>query len=206
MTKPSGPIRVGRFLVAGPDGPGAPPEPGVIALRIDPGRAFGDGAHPTTRLCLLAIGRHLEPGASVLDLGTGTGILAVAAALLGSGPVLAVDTDPEAVRAARENAAANGVTGTVRAERGSLKEVLEGSFGAPEAPFVVANILSNVVAGMLDRGLARAVAPGGLLALSGFLRPQTPEIIARLEPNGLVLAAREQEEDWVCVLARRAPR
>ncbi len=203
------PIRIGRRLMIVPAWLHPPLAPDDVAVRLDPGLAFGTGTHPTTQLCLQAIERHLKPGARLLDLGTGSGILAIAAARLGAGPVLGVDIDAEAVRVARENAAANGVAGQVRLEPGSLAEVLDGRFGAewgrggPGAPFVVANILARILVDLLDQGLAEAVAPGGLLVLSGVLDSQAYQVRGALSAHGLTLAAQEQSEDWVALLARK---
>jgi ribosomal protein L11 methyltransferase len=176
--------------------------PGLIPIRIDAGRAFGAGDHPTTQLCLRALERHLRPGDAVLDLGTGTGVLAIAAAKLGAGSVLAVDTDPEAVRVARENSAANGVAGLVRVEQGSLAEARSGRWGQSKAQVVVANILAGVIVSFFDHGLSHTVAPGGMLVVSGFLQTQTPEVRARLAWCGLQPLAQEKMGDWVCLIAR----
>ncbi len=179
-------------------------EPPLIPLRIDPGSAFGTGRHPTTQLCLKAIERHLTPGAVVMDLGTGTGILAIAAAKLGASQVLAVDIDAEAVRVARQNVAANGVDEIVRVETGSLPQVQTGQWGGAQANLVVANILAHVIVASFEQGLAQAVAPQGLLVVSGILHPQTPEIRARLQWHGLTLMADEKMADWSCVIAQQA--
>ncbi len=200
------PMRIGRRLLVTPAWLDVPPDLDVLSLRIDPGAAFGTGTHPTTRLCLRALERHLmrrQPGVPVIDLGTGTGILAIAAALLGARPVLALDVDPEAVRVARRNVSANGVAEAVRVETGSLAEVLSGGWGLAGAPVVVANILVHVLVDFFANGLAGAVTPGGLLILSGLLRSQTPDIRACLQWHGLTELAQEREEDWVCVLAQR---
>jgi ribosomal protein L11 methyltransferase len=197
------PIRIGRRWIVAPARLSLPEEHGVTRIRLDPGAAFGTGSHPTTRLCLLALQRHLSPGASFLDLGTGTGILAIAAALSGSDPVLAVDIDPEAVRSARENAVRNGVAGRIRVEQGSLAEVLDGRWGASPAPLVVVNILSDVILRFFKEGLAHAMSPGGVLILSGFLRSQTPEIRACLQGSNLEQMAEERMEEWICAVARR---
>ncbi|MGH2522040.1 MAG: 50S ribosomal protein L11 methyltransferase, partial [Anaerolineales bacterium] len=160
--------------------------PSDIPIVMDPGMAFGTGTHPTTQLCLAAIERHLKPGAEVLDLGTGSGILAIAAAKLGAGPIWALDIDAEAVRVARENVAANGVADRVRVEQGSVAEVLQAGYSAP---FVVANILARVINDLLAQGLAHAVTPGGLLVASGILDSQAYEVRAGLQRHGLTVLA-----------------
>jgi ribosomal protein L11 methyltransferase len=194
------PIRVGKRLMIIPAWLNPPLEPGDVPIRLDPGMAFGTGTHPTTQLGLAAIEKHLRPGQPVLDLGTGSGILAIAAAKLGSGPVWAVDIDPEAVRVTGENAAANGVAGQITAAEGSLDKVLAADYSAP---LVIANILARILVEMLGAGLARTVAPGGLLVLSGLLNSQAFEVIAALQAAGLELAAEEKIEDWVALIGRK---
>ena len=179
-----------------------PPDPNLITIQIDAGGAFGSGTHPTTQLCLQALERHLVPGASLLDLGTGTGILSIAAAKLGAGPILALDIDPEAVRVARKNVALNQVADKIRVEEGSLVQVLSGEFEFSQTPLVVANILAGVIADFFEQGLTRVLTPGGWLILSGVLLTQTPEIRARLQWHGLKQLAQEQLDDWVCIIAR----
>jgi ribosomal protein L11 methyltransferase len=196
------PRRIGRRLMVVPAWLNPALEPGILPIRLDPGRAFGDGLHPTTELCLRALERHLRPGWALLDLGTGSGILSIAAARLGAGPVLAVDTDAEAVRVARLNVEANGLSGQIRVEEGSLAEVLDGRWGPAEAPLVVANILTRVLLEFFDTDFVRAVTPGGLLILSGILITQTPELRARLAWHHFKLLAQEQLEDWVCLIAQ----
>ncbi len=198
------PIRIGRRLLIVPAWLAATTpvdaERGEIAILMDPGMAFGTGTHPTTQLCLAAVERHLRPGQKVIDLGTGSGILAIAAAKLGAGPVVGCDIDPEAVRVACENAAANGVAAQLRLEAGSLAELLA---AGERAPFVLANILVRVIVDLLDKGLADLVEPGGLLVLSGILEGQAYEVRAALQRHGLTLAAQEHIEDWVALIARK---
>jgi len=212
------PIRVGKRLMIIPAWLHPPLEPDDIPIRLDPGMAFGTGTHPTTQLCLAAIERHLRPATAtpkgcyaMIDLGTGSGILAIAAAKLQTrygaslpGSILALDVDAEAVRAAKENAKANGVADCIRVEHGSLTEILAGRFGVPQpAGLVVANILARVIVELLGQGLARTVAPGGLLVLSGILDSQAFEVNAALKAQGLTLLAQERIEDWVAIIARR---
>jgi len=205
------PISIGRrFLVTPADAPAPASTPAQIVLRIAPGAAFGDGAHPTTQLCLAAVERQMQeigrlgtPGPALIDLGAGTGILAIAAAKLGAAPVLAVDIDPAAVRVARANVALNQVQEQVRVEQGSLAEVLAGHYALTQAPLVVANILAHVLVDFFAHGLVDAVTPGGLLILSGILRTQGPELRARLGWHGLALVAEEKKDDWLCMIARQ---
>ena len=155
------PVRIGPLWV-GP--PWEPSPPGVVAVVIDPGRAFGTGAHPTTRLCLELLLE--QPAGSVLDVGCGSGVLAVAAAKLGHDPVLAVDVDPVAVAATRDNAALNGVGVEARE-----LDVLGG--GLPPADLALANIALREVETLGPRlEVARAVTSGYLVsehvALGGF--------------------------------------
>lgn len=196
------PLRVGRRWMVLPAQHDLAVEPPLVPLRIDAGSAFGTGHHPTTQLCLMAIERHLPPGADVLDLGTGTGILAIAAAKMKAGQVLAVDSDAEAVRVARQNAAHNDVASVVRVEAGSLPEVLSGQWHRTQARLVVANILAHVIVNFFEQGLAQAVAPGGLLIVSGILHSQTPDIRARLPWHGMELIAQERLAQWSCLIAR----
>lgn len=195
--------RIGhRLLVAAP-GVEVAATTGQVVLHIDAGGVFGDGAHPTTQLCLAALVRHARPGA-LIDLGTGTGVLAIAAAKLGAAPILAVEIDATAVQIARANVARNGVAASVQVEQGSLAEVVAGCFGLTQAPLVVANILAHVLVDFFAQGLADVVTPGGLLILSGILRTQGPEIRARLGWHGLTQVAEERRDDWLCVIAQRA--
>lgn len=199
------PIRIGKRLHIVPAWLSPALAEGDVALRLDPGMAFGTGTHPTTQLCLRAIERHLAPGQRVLDLGTGSGILAIAAAKLGAEQVLGVDIDAEAVRVARENVEANGVAAAVQVEQGSLAEVLAGQYGPGwrGVPLVVANILAHIIEKMLGQGLAETVAPGGLLVMSGILESQAYLVLGAMVPHGLSLVAEEKVDDWVALIARR---
>ncbi len=197
------PVRVGKHLLVTPPWHNPPLQPAEVRIVLDPGMAFGTGTHPTTQLCLAAIEKHLRPGTPVIDLGTGSGILAIAAAKLGAGPILAVDVDDEAVRVARENIAINTVAAQIQVEQGSVTEILGGRWGVTSAPFVVANILARIIVDLLGQGLDQVVTPGGLLIVSGVLESQAFEVNAALKMHGLTLLAQEHIEDWVAIVARR---
>ncbi len=164
---------------------------GELVVRLDPGRAFGSGAHPSTRLAIEALARWLPPGGAVLDLGCGSGVLAVAAALLGAGLVVAVDVDAEAVRATAANAARNGVD--VEVSRASAAEV-GGSFDV-----VVANIGAGVLIDHAGAVQARAVS-GGHLVLAGFLAERA-DAVARAY-TGCAEVDRRADDGWVALVLR----
>jgi len=190
-------LRIGQRIIVRPSWLEYTPAPGDVIVQLDPGMAFGTGLHPTTQMCLAELERLLQPGAKVLDMGTGSGILAIAAAKLGAGRVLAVDNDPVAVRTARANVAANGVQDTVDVMCGSLKTVSQ------DFDLVLVNILARVIVEMLQGELVARVRDEGVLVTAGIIADQEPQVIAAMEQEGLSLTQRRQEEDWVCLTARR---
>jgi ribosomal protein L11 methyltransferase len=191
------PLRVGRSLVIKPSWEAFTPRPGDRVIELDPGMAFGTGAHPTTQLCLALLEERVAPGDRVLDLGTGSGILAIAAARLGSARVLALDVDPIAVSAARENAARNGVSERVTVQEGSVE-------AAGSAPYdlIVANILAGVIRDLAP-DLARLTRPGGLLLASGIIADRAGEVAAALKAAGFHLEATRADAEWRALVARR---
>jgi ribosomal protein L11 methyltransferase len=183
------PLRIGRLWVVPPWIAEAGPA-GCERIVLEPGMAFGTGSHATTSLCLAALDRLLaaRPGASVFDVGTGSGILAIAAAKLGAGRILATDDDPIAVRVAGENAAANGV--------GAAIEIADaGREPAGRFDIVVANILANTLVALAPFLLQR-LAPGGTLLLSGLLVGQADEVAEAFAPRVSELP-RQREQDWM---------
>lgn len=200
------PIPVGRRLLILPAWlPNLPGE--RLPVILDPGMAFGTGTHPSTQLILTSLEDHLVSGEAVADLGCGSGILSIAAVVLGAGSALAIDIDPEAVALSRQNAARNGVEGRVRVERGSL-ELLRRPGLAPAGgfPLVLANILASTLTDMLHQGLAETVRSGGRLMLSGILETQAGALQGLCEQRGLRLIETRSQEDWrALVLERTLP-
>lgn len=195
-----GPIQVGERIwivpswhAADPSLPAAEPQSGgIIRIQLDPGLAFGTGSHPTTHLCLEWLATCMPGGATVLDYGCGSGILAIAAAMLGASKVVGVDIDEQAVQSTNDNARQNNVT-----VHASLPDGLE----AGQHEVVVANILSNPLK-VLAPMLANRVAPGGGLVLSGVLERQAEEVAAAYAP-WLALEVWQARDGWVCLHGRR---
>lgn len=191
-----------RIFVTSPRSEAPPPTADAIVLRMDSGLAFGSGSHPTTRMCVALLEEVVRPGMRVFDLGSGTGILALAAVKLGATAALAADTDPEAVARARENVARNGCAKTVDVARGSL-DVAQNAWPDDRFDLVIANILGDVLMELVDEGLPGFVAPGGALLLSGIRAEQAARLASRLAGAGFAVAARRDDGDWVALLALR---
>jgi ribosomal protein L11 methyltransferase len=171
--------------------PWSPPQPDLVDVVVDPGRAFGTGAHATTRLCLELLG-GLPPEGGLVDLGCGSGVLAIAAAKLGFAPVIALDNDPLAVAATQENAARNEVA--VHVERLDLR-----ADPLPAAPTLVANLLRPLLLALAPR--LPEPAPGALIA-SGLLPGEMDEVAGAFAARGLRERERRCEGDWAAFLAK----
>ncbi|MFL7790796.1 MAG: 50S ribosomal protein L11 methyltransferase [Anaerolineae bacterium] len=190
-------LHIGQHVVIRPSWLDYAPASGDIVIDLDPGMAFGTGLHPTTQLCLEALEELVQPGAEVLDLGTGSGILAIAAAKLGARSVKAVDNDPVAVKTARENTITNDVQKAVHIAEGSLEDI------SGDYDLVVVNILARVIAEMLREGLEKRVRPGGKMIAAGILADQETTVTEALGQGKLTLVERRQRDDWICLVISR---
>jgi ribosomal protein L11 methyltransferase len=193
-------IRVGQRFVIKPGWRDYSPAEGDILIEIDPGLAFGSGLHPTTQLCLTLLEELPWHGQSLFDVGSGSGILSIAAAKLGAGPVRAVDVDPVAVAVARENFERNGLAGQIETAVGSAQ-----AGGGRRWGIVIANILAHILIDLMP-DLAAAVAPGGRLILSGLIAGQEAGVTGAAVAQSLEIIDRRVIEDWVALVARRGSR
>ena len=188
-------LRVGRRLVVCPSWTEYAAKDDEVVVRLDPGMAFGTGHHPTTRLCLAELERRMRPGASVLDVGTGSGILAIAAAGLGASTVVGLDRDATACTVARRNIRANGLARRVRVVRGSVPRA-----GVSGFDVVLANISAKVLT-ELATPLAQTLAPGGVLIASGVLEEQSAAVAEAFRGAGLRVEDVRAMEDWAVIVA-----
>ena len=194
------PVKVGHRTVVRPPWQEYEPAGDEIVVMLDPGMAFGNGTHQTTRLALQGLEKHIEPGMTVFDAGTGSGILAIAASLLGASRVDGVDIDPVSVRTARENVERNELPTEVDLKVGSV---------GPGEPFtgnqydlVLANIIARILI-ELNEGIFAFVKPGGILVLSGIIEDRLQETIDTYAVYPLDLIDRGQEADWYSLVYRK---
>lgn len=190
------PFRIGSHLVVRPSWEEYQQQPGDIMIHLDPGLAFGTGTHETTALCAELIETYYA-GGTVLDVGTGSGILAIAAARLGAEQVTAIDIDPMAVRTARENVEKNGLSGRVEVKEGDL---LSGTSAVYD--FAVANILADVII-MLSEPLRGALRQGGVFVCSGIIREREEDVRSALTDKRYEIIDTRRRGEWVAFAARR---
>jgi ribosomal protein L11 methyltransferase len=192
-------LHVGTRTVIKPSWLDYAPGPGEIVIELDPGMAFGTGLHPTTRLCLAVLEKYLAPGATMLDVGTGSGILAIGAVKLGAKWVEARDIDPIAVETASKNAAASSLQNLIQVSRTSV---------APERDAVLydvvtANIFADTIA-ELAPALVGHLKPQGVLIASGILEERAHLVEEAMQAQPVNFVERAQEQDWLVMIYRRA--
>ena len=169
----------------------------LFRSEIDPGMAFGSGTHETTGMCLELLEDALHGGERVIDVGTGSGILAIGAAKLGAREVLAIDIDPMAVKVAKENIAHNGLSETITAVEGNLLDRQE-----MICEVCVANIIADVICAFAEP-LTHHIVPGGLFICSGIIKEREQDVLDALHAAGYEVLEVRRKGEWVAMLSRR---
>lgn len=193
------PLRVGERIVIVPRWEEYQPEGGDVIVEIDPGMAFGTGTHETTRLVIGLLEKYISPGQALLDVGCGSGILAIVAAKLGAGICRAYDIDPMAVRVANENIQHNGVGDRVVCARADLLKGVSERGGGGGYDIICANIVADIIIRMAP-DVGAFMADDGLLLASGIIVERARDVVAALGAHGLYVAERAEENGW-CAMA-----
>ena len=190
------PVQVGEHLVVCPSWEAYDRQPDDVVLTLNPGMAFGTGTHDTTRLCMELLEKYITPQDTVLDVGCGSGILAITAALLDANKIIGCDIDEVAVKVAGENAALNGVQDRIAFHQGDLTSQVEGSF-----QIICANIVADVII-RLSEDAGRYLAKDGIFITSGIIDTREQDVLNALEQNGFQVIERRTSGGWVALACK----
>lgn len=190
------PVQVGEHLVVCPSWEAYDRKPDEVVLTLNPGMAFGTGTHDTTRLCMELLEKYITPQDTVLDVGCGSGILAITAVLLGANKIIGCDIDEVAVKVAGENAALNGVQDRIAFHQGDLTSQVEGSF-----QIICANIVADVII-RLSEDAGRYLAKDGIFITSGIIDTREQDVLNALEQNGFQVIERRTSGGWVALACK----
>lgn len=191
------PVQVTEQITIVPSWESYTPSQHEIIIELDPGLAFGTGTHPTTQLCIRELATQLKGGETILDVGTGSGVLSIVSAKLGAETVLATDLDEVAVRAAAENIALNNTENVVTVRQNDLLKGIE-----EEADVIVANILAEVIV-LFPEDVRRLLKPNGLFIASGIIKDKEDFVKEALVKAGLEIIATKQQGDWIAIISKQ---
>ena len=192
------PVRIGKHIVVCPCWKECTLAPEDIKVTLDPGMAFGTGTHETTRLCMAFLEKYITPDTTMLDIGTGSGILAITALLLGTKSAVGVDIDQLSVKIAQENADLNGVGEQIELVWGDLTEKISGTYDV-----ICANIVADVIIRLCD-SVTSFMHPNTVLIVSGIIEDRCNDVFTALQNAGLTIIEKNQENDWVSVVVKLA--
>ncbi len=184
------PLPIGKNVVVAPAWEDYQPREGEKVITLDSGMAFGTGSHETTKMCVEYIEKYMKNSSRVLDIGTGSGILAICAGLFGAGNIEAIDIDELSVKIAKENAALNGMENLISVREGDLLTGVSGKFD-----FITANIVADVISGLLP-DVKRFMKENGYLVISGIISERAPEIIEIIDRENYKIVDMKTEKDW----------
>lgn len=190
------PTKIGEQIVVKPTWENYEKNPGEVIVELDPGMAFGTGTHETTRMCIKALEKKVKEDSTVFDIGTGSGILSIAAAKLGANHVVGVDLDPVAVESANKNVGFNDLN-NIEILHGDLMEVVEG-----KADIIVANILADIIM-LLSDGVREFLEKEGYFIASGILNTQRDKVSEKLESLGFKIEEVMEDGEWICIIAKK---
>ena len=191
------PQEITRRIVVKPTWRDYTPRPGQLVIDIDPGMAFGTGTHPTTALCMAMLETYITPGVSVLDVGTGSGILLIEAAKLGAAHLAGIDLDPDAIHIARQNLVINAVPKQQYIlQSGHLLSMVDATYD-----IVVSNILAEVIIELLDQ-VNRVLKPGGIFICSGIIEAFQSGVLKKMAACGFTILDVQKQGDWVAIAGR----
>lgn len=190
------PVRISDLITVSPSWEDYEAEEGEIVVELDPGMAFGTGTHPTTKMCIQAVEKVIRPGDTMIDVGTGSGVLSIAAAKLGAARVIAFDLDDVAVKAAKLNVKLNKVQDVVTAKTNNLLDNVQ-----EKADIVTANLLAEIILRFPEQAV-NVVKPGGYFIASGIIKAKSSQVQESLIEHGFSIEEAMETEDWVALIAK----
>jgi len=190
------PCKIGNKVVIKPSWESYVPEKGDIVLEMDPGMAFGTGTHETTSMCIELLEDRVSPHTRLLDIGCGTGILSIAALLLGANSAVAVDIDPNAVKVAEENAKMNNVSDRISIIQGNLLDKIEGKYD-----IIVANIIADVIID-ISKHIKSYLNPEGIFIASGIIKDRVDDVESALTEQGFNIIEKKTKGEWVAIVSQ----
>lgn len=191
------PVKLGDHIVIKPKWETYEANTGDLIIEMDPGMAFGTGTHETTAMCAQLVEKYIKSNQTIIDIGTGSGILGIIAAKMGAQKVIGVDIDPVAVKVAKENVCYNHVENQMEVYAGNLVDVVK-----EKGELIVSNIIADVIIMLADQ-IEQVMAPGGIWIASGIIQMRKEDVLAVIEEKGFEILEIQEQREWIAVVAKR---